>query len=419
VIALKAPLYTIVFVALSLVPAQCEPLCILIDAGHGGYPLEDGRLSAFCHLASELGFCVEVEDIGMVNLQEYCLILSANPDTAFSQKECDLLKTYLAEGGILFVMGAGDYENRDHSDITNSLLEALESHIRFNDDQLRDTINSGKSYIPIFDNWRPHPLTGPLPPISLYSPESVVVSEGAYPLLLGNPTTKSEDTDGNILTEYEGELLTLLAAERIGKGDLFVGGSWGFVSGLTFLGHREFAEQLLWYASGGRMTISSYKEVFQGASIIIGKECRPEVDRKGAEVLAALLHGEICSEKSETTVIIGGPEVNPLFEEINPYLPLQFEKDQNWYITREGQPFHGQEYGIIALVVIGDHRFLVVAGLGGTGTAGGVNLLQQIEKHSLVLTYNAYGEAVLFSVSGDANFNGSEEDSELWEIHIL
>lgn len=167
------------------------------------------------------------------------------------------------------------------------------------------------------------------------------------------------------------------------------------------------------------MTIPFYRDVFTGATIVIGKDCRAEVDRRGAEILAALLHGEVHSQKSEITVIIGGPEVNPLFEEINPYLPIQMKKDQCWYINKEGQEFSGQEYGIIALIVVKNCRLLVVAGLGGTGTAGGVTLLEHIEEYSLVPTYNAYGEAVILRVSGDANLNGVKEGSEQWEIDVL
>jgi len=417
VIALKA-LWIGTLLVLSLVPAGCEHPRILIDAGHGGYPLQEDRLSEFCRLASVKGFSVEIEDLETVNLQDYCLVLSANPDVQFSLQEAEHLTEYLVQGGTFFLTGAGDFENRDHSEVTNQLLEALGSHLRFNDDQLTDHINSGKSYIPLFDAWRPHPLTASLPPISLYSPESVVVNQGGYPLLCGNPTTKSEDTDGSVLTESR-ELIALLAVERIGKGDLLVGGSWGFVSGSTFTGHTEFAEQLLWYVQE-KAPIPFYREIFHGASIVIGKAGRPEVDREGAEILAELLSGDVClkSEK-RITVIVGGPEVNPLCEEINAYLPIQMKKDETWYLLKDGQKIYGQEYGIIAVISVDNRRILVVAGLTGTGTMGAVKLLEQIDIHTLTMVYNTYGEAVLFKVSGDMNLNGIQEKSEHWEISLL
>ncbi len=415
-IALKA-IWIAAFLLVSLVPAQCGHPRILIDTGHGGYPLNEGRLSEFRDFARGKGFSVDSEKIAAVNLHEYCLVLSANPDSAFSAEECSVLRDYLVQGGTFFLTGAGDFENRDRSDITNPLLEALGSEIRFNDDQLEDKINSGKSYIPLFEAWRPHPLTQNLPPISLYSPESVIPGEDGYPLLQGNSTTKSEDTDGFMVARVQNPV-TLLAVQRIGKGDLLVGGSWGFVSGLTYTGHHEFAEKLLWYVSQRRTTIPFYREAFHGASIVVGERCRPEVDRKAAEILSELLHGEILSQ-GLPTVIIGGPCVNPLLAEINSYLPIRFGKDHDWYIMRDGQKFRGQEYGIICVVTVKGREILVVAGLGGTGTAGAVKVLENIEKYTLRLTYNSYGEAVLIKVSGDPNLNGVKEDSETWEISIL
>ncbi|MBU7030236.1 MAG: hypothetical protein HXS48_25105 [Theionarchaea archaeon] len=417
-IALKA-LWIAALLAVSLVPAESVNPHILIDTGHGGYPLKDGRLSEFRDYAERKGFSVDFKKIGTVDLHEYCLVLSVNPDTVFSQEECGRLRDYLAQGGIFFLTGAGDFENRDHSEVTNPLLETVGSEMRLNDDQLQDTINSGKSYIPLFDQWQPHPFTELLCPISLYSPESVITG-GGYPLLQGNATTKSTDTDGSVVIPTQ-EWVTVLAVERIGKGDLFVGGSWGFVSGLTFQGHREFVDKLLQYVSRKKTTIPFYREAFQGASIVTGEKCRPEVDRKGAEILCNILHGEISSQNTPAapTVVVGGPEVNPLFGEINPYLPIQFGKDHHWYITRDGHTFYGQEYGIIAVVTVEGYDVLVVAGLGGTGTAGAVNVLEHIEDYALVYTYNEYGEAVLINVSGDVNLNGIQDTSESWEILVL
>lgn len=411
----------VVLVALltvSLVPMRCEPSHphILIDTGHGGYPLKEGRLSEFSQFASDRGFSVEFENIKKVDLSTFCLVLSVNPDVPFSSEDAHLLKNYLEQGGTLFLTGSGDYDNRDHSEVTNPLLELLGSKTRYNDDQLKDEVNAGKPYIPLFGNWNPHPLTKSLPPISLYSPESLILGN-AYPLLQGNPTTISEDTDGTITSTDPG--MTLLAVERTGMGDLLIGGSWWFLSGFTFPGHQEFAEQLFSYVSE-KVTIPLYQDLFHGATLVIGKECRTEVDRKGAETLQALLSGTILFEESELpTIIIGGPEVNPLAQEVNPYLPIQFGKDETWYFTRGIQHFTGQNYGVIALVTIEGRTLLIVAGLGGTGTRGGVNLLVNLDTYSLKPTYNEYGEAVLFSVSGDSTLNGVEEVSEEWTISIL
>jgi hypothetical protein len=415
VIALKTGI-VLALLVVSLVPAGCENLSILVDTGHGGYPLSDGRLSEFEDFASKKGFSVDFKDIETVKLHKYCLVLLVNPDSAFSQEDVHLLKEFVVDGGIVFLAGSGDFENRDHSTVTNAVLEALGSDMKFNDDQLTDNINCGRSYIPLFETWNSHPLTGSLPPISLYSPESVVCGERGYPLLQGNVTTKSGDTDGDGVTAPVQEILTLLAVERIGKGELLVGGSWDFFSGFSFQGHQEFVDQFLQYAARERASIPLYRDIFRGASIVVGEHCRPEVDRKGAETLSQLLQGTI---EKKRLVIVGGPAVNQYFEEVNPYLPIRFEKDRSWYIARNDQKFYGQEYGIIAVVTLEDHTVLIAAGLSGTSTTGAVKILDKIEEYSLKLHYNAYGEAVLFKVSGDINFNGIEEESENWEIFIL
>jgi hypothetical protein len=414
VIALKSTL-CIILLALSLVPSYNGDSSILVDTGHGGYPLEVDELSEFRDLARQNGFTVHLKPLKSVDLHKYCLVISANPDNSFSQKECSLLKEYLVQGGTFFLMGSGDYKNRDHSDVCNPLLKALQSSMQLNDDQLKDTINSGESYIPLFDTWRPHPMTRNLPPISLYSPESVICGERGYPLLQGNASTVSKDTDGSILCPVQKEI-TLLAVERIGKGDLLVGGSAGFVSGLVFAGHEAFAEALLSHVSTERVTIPSYKEAFQGASIVIGKDCRPEVDMKGAETLSRILQGHISD--SSGLVIIGGPQVNPFLSKINQYLPIKFKKGHDWHLANNNENLYGQQYGIIAVITT-DTPILVVAGLGGTGTAGALTILEHIEDHNLRYTYNYYGEAVLIEVSGDTNLDGINQESEHWNISIL
>lgn len=401
VIALKGEI-VLALLVVSLVPVSENP-SILIDTGHGGYPLSDRRLIEFCDFAKDRGFSVDFKDITTVDIHQYCLVLLTNPDVPFTPKDTAHLRQYLDKGGTVFLTGSGNFDNRDHSEVTNPLLESLGSGIQFNDDHVTDIINAGKQYIPLFDQWNPHPLTAGLPPISLYSPESL---SGAYPLLLGNPTTRSTSTS------TEGTPLTLLAVERLSRGDLLVGGSWTFLSGFNYQGHREFAEKLLQYASK-KTTISTAVETFKNAAIVTGDQCRPEVDKKAADILSRYLGDPLDQTK---TIIIGGPHVNPVCQKINAYLPIPFQKD--WFVTSD-HPLHGQEYGLLAVITVDDHAYLVAAGLGGTGTRGAVHLLTHFHQYTVTLHYNAYGEAVLFKVSGDATLDGVKDDAEHWEISIL
>ena len=161
VIALKGEI-VLALLVVSLVPASEDP-SILIDTGHGGYPLTDQRLFEFRDFAKSQGFSVDFKDMTAVNVHTYCLIVLANPDVLFSPEDTTRLREYVDKGGTVFLTGSGDFDNRDHSEVTNPLLQSLGSAIQFNDDQLTDTINAGKPYIPLFDQWNPHPLTAFLP----------------------------------------------------------------------------------------------------------------------------------------------------------------------------------------------------------------------------------------------------------------
>lgn len=403
----------------SLVPIGCESSLphILIDVGHGGYPLSGDALHDFKQLADEKGLVVDCRELESIDPHVYCLIMLLNPETVFGSRDIQVLKTYLLEGGTVFVAGSGDYENRDHSEVTNSLLEGIGSSMRFNDDQVTDEKNAGKPYIPLVDQWVPHPVTASLSPISVYSPQSVSPG-GGHPLLRGSATTRTSDTDGEGFAGGKGEDITFMAVERLGKGDLLVAGSWDLLSGFRFTGHREFAENLLWFCQS-KATLSLYEDLFMGAPIFTGEECRPEVDERGAQILSSSLSGP---EGKDVSVIIGGPQANSDCAKINPFLPVQFEKDGalgHWYLTRNGERFTGQNCGILAVVTVHEEKVLVLAGLGGTGTMGAVNLVMSLERFEFTPWYNTYGEAVLFIVQGDSNANGVCEPSEQWEICFL
>jgi hypothetical protein len=107
-----------------------------------------------------------------------------------------------------------------------------------------------------------------------------------------------------------------------------------------------------------------------------------------------------------------------LTEAVNPYLPIKFLNDGKWYLERNGKKYYGCEFGIVAIIEIGGRKVLVVAGLGGTGTAGAIKVLQNIERYDLSgVVRNEYGESILVQVSGDANGNGIEE--EHWSVEII
>lgn len=399
------------------VPVAGEYPCILIDTGHGGYPVTEGILTDFALCARKMGFHVLYESIAHTDCQDMSLILSVNPEFAFSSDEVTRIAANLENGGMFFLLGAGDYDNRDHSDVTNELLKELQSTIRCNDDQIADTVHCGKSYIPLFEQWNPHPLTAALPPMSLYSPESLHCGETAYPLLMGNSSSYRQDLDENPPLSTDAPIV-VLAVEKIASGTLFVGGSWGFVAGPPYQGHQAFREAFLSYVYEGRSIISLYEEHFQGSTIQVGDTCRIEVDGKAAHIMESYL-GLSSDDNVQSTVVIGGPQVNDMCRTFNQYLPVTFKKDDIWYLQCGKHQHRGTEYGLIACLWVEGQKVLIVAGLGGTGTMGAVKALTSLHRFTQIPIYNEYGEALIVQVKGDTNSNGIEESSESWEITLL
>lgn len=399
------------------VPVAGEYPSILIDIGHGGYPVTEGILTDFASCAIEMGFHVSFDSIARTDCQDMSLILSVNPECAFSSDEVSRIAVNLENGGIFFLLGAGDYDNRDHSDVTNNLLKELQSTIRCNDDQIADTVHCGKSYIPLFEQWNPHPLTAALPPISLYSPESLHCGDAAYPLLMGNSSSYRQDLDENPPLSRDAPIV-ILAVEKIALGTLFVGGSWGFVAGPPYQGHQAFREAFLSYVYEGQSMISSYEEHFQGSAIRVGDTCRLEVDGKAASIIESYL-GPLSDDTVQSTVVIGGPQVNEMCRTFNQYLPITFKKDDTWYLQYGEHEYRGTEYGLIACLWVEGQNILIVAGLGGTGTMGAVKGLTTLHQFTQIPIYNKYGEALIVRVKGDTNCNGIEESSESWEITLL
>jgi hypothetical protein len=398
-------------------PVTADSSHILIDTGHGGYPIQEEMLVAFETLAQEQGFQVTWSSIADVDLQQFSLIISANPDSSFSSEDSARIDSYLEGGGVFFLLGSGDYDNRDHSHITNSLLQDLRSTIRCNDEQLEDTINCGKPYIPLFSNWNPHPLTANLPPISLFSAQSLICGPTAYPLLVGNSSTYGRNLDDTPPLSYQGPAV-VLAVEKRGRGTLLVGGSWGFLCGPTYQGHAAFMKAVLSYVHENRCMISCYEEQFRGSKIHIGESCRMEVDGRAADIMREYL-GEITSGNSQTSVIIGGPQVNRACKVFNRYLPVTFKKDSSWYLQRGETQYHGQEYGLIACLHVEGQEILIIAGVGGTGTMGALKVATALHDFVQIPLYNQYGEVLLVQVNGDENCNGIEEKSESWILTLL
>jgi len=92
--------------------------------------------------------------------------------------------SFVKNGGILIITSKSDYNNGGNTEDLNAILDALNSPVRFNDDQVVDEINNyGANYKVIAGNVR------------FYSPCSLLLYGNAQ-VLISSETAKSVDSDG-------------------------------------------------------------------------------------------------------------------------------------------------------------------------------------------------------------------------------
>lgn len=174
----------------------------------------------------------------------------------FTDAELKVIKDFVTGGGNLIITSRADYNDvgvTDHSFESsvqgNSVLEAIGSNLRFNDDEVVDnTSNGGQPYRLYFDNYvgTKYHLTDNLvagETYSAYSGCSVILKNGGDDskvdwLVKGHDTTETLDSDSqkDAVPVQKGNVYSL-AAEVLPNGSKVV------VAGTTFLSDFETASQ--------------------------------------------------------------------------------------------------------------------------------------------------------------------------------
>jgi len=431
-------------ILMSGVPLRASNPKILFENSHESYAMDKGELDEYEKFLESKGYDVEKGDMGDLFLYRFVIITTPGKD--FSKKEISSLKSYVEAGGTLFIAGQSDFKNHDNSELMNKIMRGIGSGITFNDDEATDEKeNCGKPYCVVSRKLKDHALTKGVESLSFYSSQTLLVSGDVERVATGNPSTRSEDSDGNKDNlPISGNDITLLALEHVGNGNVIASGAWHLFDNYNFTKRQEtivLAENIfsdnkmsrnLPSSQSKNLALGTYKSHFGNAVVFIGENsphgaqgaARDEVDLSGAEKLAEatgikkILRDSEGHTYSGDIVLVGGPAVNALTEAVNPYLPIKFSNDGKWYLERNGKKYYGREFGIVATIEIGGRKVLVVAGLGGTGTAGAIKVLQNIERYDLSgVVRNEYGESILVQVSGDTNGNGIEE--EQWSVEII
>ncbi|MFQ6087584.1 MAG: hypothetical protein ACE5K0_01600 [Candidatus Methanofastidiosia archaeon] len=420
---------------------------ILIDNAHDSYPVQDNRFDDFKELAEKKGFSVVFKGISRVNLQDYSLVILGNPAKKFSSSEIDSLKAYVDNGGILMVLGSADYKDRDYSEVTNAIMRGIGSDILFNDDEVADyQKNGGAWYNPLISNFKIHELTKGLSDWGFYSTQSLILSGDAEGLAFGNPSTENKDADeSGDFKSLSGKKVVVLAIDRVSSGVVIAAGTWRVISGFRYGNSDVFSENVLKLVKSylpseepsvqpKEFNLENYRDFFGVASIVVGSNephapqsaARDEVDYQGALKLGnnlkirEVFRDTEMREYKGDLILVGGPEVNALTTKYLSFLPIGFARDeQGWYIEKDGMKYRGMEYGLIAVLDINGRKILIACGLGGTGTAGALKVLKNLDIYDFqrFLVKNEYGEAILLKVLGDTNLDGLED--EVWSIELI
>lgn len=182
--------------------------------------------------------------------------VTKSPLTAskFTLSEIQVIKNFVNAGGSLIITSRADYNDKGVSDPSyqssvqgNSILEAIDSNLRFNDDEVIDkTLNGGQEYRLYFDKYTSskYNLTANVPAgetYSFYSGCSVVLKADGNEanvdyLVKGHDTTEILDSDlANDATPVAMGNVYGLAAEVLPNGGKVI------VAGSTFFSDFETA----------------------------------------------------------------------------------------------------------------------------------------------------------------------------------
>ena len=110
---------------------------ILWDESHGQFYDLDAH-TAVEEYAESNGYTVTASGDLQADLSDADAVVVTSPSEAFSDAELAALSTFAAEDGFVILLDQSDYNNFDATGNLNAIPEALETQIRFNDNQVTD-----------------------------------------------------------------------------------------------------------------------------------------------------------------------------------------------------------------------------------------------------------------------------------------
>lgn len=122
-----------------------QPKIIYVDCSHGNIEFYTGKFGGMkMDLFNSLGFQMRSVPklISYDQLKYGFIFIFPEPTKPLAPEELTALKEFTSKGGAIMLYSRSDYGNRSMGEVHNSILEAIGSTIRFNDDQFCDPTNN-------------------------------------------------------------------------------------------------------------------------------------------------------------------------------------------------------------------------------------------------------------------------------------
>jgi len=197
---------------------------VYIDQGHSN-DYNKSKLTLLEKFIRTNGFEVSyINQIGNIDGM-YLIIMNGKN---YSEEEIRNIVNFVKNGGTLIITSESDYNNGGNTEDLNAILDALNSPVRFNDDQVVDEINNyGATYKVIANGVR------------FYSACSLI-PYGNFEVLVSSESAKSTDSDGNN-DAYPVDKVILAATFNSGRGTVITIGKAIF-SDYDYELNKEFIE---------------------------------------------------------------------------------------------------------------------------------------------------------------------------------
>ena len=125
---------------------------VLWDEGHGQF-YDLSSHASFAEYADDNGYEVTATTDVAADLSDAGAVVVTSPTDSFTDAEQTALEEFRADGGLVVLMDQSDFRNFDETANLNELAGALDTAIRFNDDQVIDAENNdGVPFVPVTGN---------------------------------------------------------------------------------------------------------------------------------------------------------------------------------------------------------------------------------------------------------------------------